>query len=205
MKDNQLGGNGLQKYFAEQAAISGQALSEQVADMLAHLFKQTVYPRGSHVVLPGQRLDANVLFVYSGLLRIYTIQDDGKELNKGFILPGSLAGSLIAGEADWPMPYGIQALEDSRVYTANPERVSELIGQHPALQSLFRSLQSQLAAYKARRAAALQSLSAAERYEYFVREEQPLARKLPAYHVASYLGMSEVTLSRLRNNTPGVS
>lgn len=112
------------------------------------------------------------------------------------MVPHTLAGGVVAGTVGWPAPYGIQALADS-VIGVEPFKNSFKPGR--SMQAVLNAFQSDLAAYKSQRLAAFQTLDARGRYEHFLRTEPELAQQLPAYHVASYLGMSEVTLSRLRH------
>ena len=97
-----------------------------------------------------------------------------------------------------PAPYSVQALEPTVALSAAWADLEALYDRHPALERLGRRIAERIAVKKELRERALLELTATERYQAFVRDEPALFARLPLYHVASYVGVTEVSLSRIR-------
>jgi CRP-like cAMP-binding protein len=139
-----------------------------------------------------------VYFVATGLLRLYYTDREGREWNKAFIGDGGFAGSIAAGLLGVPAPYSIEALNASVVLSASWDALESLYDAHPALERLGRRIAEQIVVEKELRERAFLELDATERYEAFLQDKPDLAAQLPLYHVASYIGVTEVSLSRIR-------
>jgi len=180
------------------ALLAGSAApAPALAAELEAAFQPRSLARRQGWVAPGEALPL-VLFVVRGLLRFYAVDAEGAEWNKGFAAERDLTGPFVTGAADWPAPHGVQALEATRLLVCERGRFEALVRRDPALE---RRLSAQVAALlerKARRLLSFQQEDAAGRYRAFLAGEPELARRLPQLHVASYLGISEVSLSRLR-------
>ena len=179
------------------AARAWAPLSDAEADRLAAAFDERTAEAGEAVALPGD--DAHdVLFVAEGLLRFYYPADDGRQSNKAFVAEGEFAGALAAGALGVPLLYGIEALEPTRYLAAPFARWTALVESGPALERLGRKLAEHLLVRKERAARGLRLQSAAERYVALLSERPDLVQRVPQYHLASYLGMTSVHLSRVR-------
>ncbi|WP_414588554.1 Crp/Fnr family transcriptional regulator [Scytonema sp. PCC 10023] len=124
--------------------------------------------------------------------------DDGMESNKAFIAENTFAGSLAAYNLDLPIVYGVQALEPTMLLTASFSDFVALFDQHPIFDRLGRKLAEWLLIRKELRARSLLQQQATERYLDFVKQYPDLVKRVPQYHIASYLGITEVSLSRLK-------
>jgi CRP-like cAMP-binding protein len=104
--------------------------------------------------------------------------------------------SLMSGE---PAKLNIDAVEDCEVVLLTRQHFDLICQQIPAFNNMVNTiLQS---AYNAlqNRVLAIVSLSASEKYEYFLQRYSDLALRIPQSMIASYLGMAPETLSRARN------
>jgi CRP-like cAMP-binding protein len=185
-------------YRQLRAALEQWApLLEPQWQALRSIFQPRTARAQEHVVLPGADTH-ELLFVASGLVRFYYLADDGLESNKAFIVENQFAGSLAAFTLDLPLLYGVQALEPSTLLLARYADWTALYDQHPAFDRLGRKLAEWLLIGKEIRTRSLLQQSAAERYQEFVRHYPHLVERVPQYHIASYLGVTEVSLSRLK-------
>lgn len=164
---------------------------------LAACFRPVDRGRAQHLVLPGAPMQ-NVFFVARGLLRMYYLDADGRSWNKSFVQEGYFAGAFSSYLLGLPAPFGIEALEPTSVLAARWADVEALFDRHPALERLGRRFAEWLLVRKELRERALLELDATARYEEFLRDHADVAGRIPNYHVASYLGVTEVTLSRIR-------
>ena len=185
------------------AARDWAPLSDLEAGVLEDAFATREVDRGEAVALPGSD-DHRVLFVEDGLLRFYYPTDDGRESNKAFVGQGEFAGALAAAGLGVPILYGIDALEDATVRTISVDNFRDLFDQSPAFERLGRRLAERILMRKERRARSLLLQSATERYVAFLEAEPGLAQRVPQYHIASYLGVTDVHLSRVRRELAAV-
>ena len=160
-------------------------------------FSEKAYAKGDHIAFAGAPL-RSVFFVAGGLLRLYYTDREGREWNKAFASEGGFTGSVASGLLGVPAPYAIEALEPSVVLVAGWDALETLYRKHASLERLGRRLAEQIVVKKELRERAFLELDATERYRAFVRDEPALSARLPLFHVASYLGVTDVSLSRIR-------
>lgn len=160
-------------------------------------FDRREFGQGDHIILAGDAFP-DAIFVTAGLLRLYYTDREGNEWNKAFAAAGGFTGSLASGLLGIPAPFSMQALEPTVVLAARWDALEALYERHPALERLGRRVAEQVVVKKEIKERAFLEHSATERYEAFVRNEPGLIGRLPLYHVASYIGVTEVSLSRIR-------
>ena len=180
-----------------EAARAWADLSDPQAAALAAAFDERTVAAREPVALPGATAH-EILFVVEGLLRFYYPADDGRESNKAFVAEGEFAGALAAAGLGVPLLYGIEALEPTRYLAIPYARFAALMDAEPAFERLGRKLAEHILMRKERRARSLLLEGAAERYAAFEAERPDLLQRVPLYHVASYIGVTEVSLSRIR-------
>lgn len=179
-------------------------LAETQWQQLAAIFRlRSVHDR-DYVLLPGAKMH-ELYFVCQGLLRFYYINEEGNEANKAFIPENTFAGSLAAFTLDAPVLYGVQALEPTTLLVARFSDFTSLYDQHPNFDRLGRKFAEFLLIRKELRARSFLQQQAKDRYLEFSRQHPDLLNRVPQYHVASYLGITEVSLSRLKNAPVPVS
>jgi len=140
-----------------------------------------------------------VAFVEKGLLRLYTINDKGSEHIMYFAFEGWWIAdqfSFLTGE---PSEYNIDALEDSELLLLTKQAEDQMLEKIPKFERYFRILlQNSLIATQKRLASSF-SQSAEERYNELVKScPDTLPQRIPQHMLASYLGITPETLSRIR-------
>ena len=179
------------------AAERWTPLDEAQQRTLADAFAIREVEAQAHLVLPGAT-DHDVLFVARGLLRFYYPADDGRESNKAFVAEGEFAGALAAANLGLPLLYGVQALEPTTVLATPYTDFVALMEADPAFERLGRKLAELILTRKELRTRSLLLQSARERYLDFVAQHPGLVQRVPLYHIASLLGVTDVHLSRVR-------
>lgn len=140
-------------------------------------------------------------FVQKGLLRSYTINEKGQEHINQFAFEGwwiSDQFSFLTGE---PSKYNIEAMEDCELVLLSKPAEEELLEKIPKFERYFRILlQNNLIATQRRLVSSL-SQTAEERYNELITDcPTTLPRRVPQHMLASFLGITPETLSRIRKN-----
>lgn len=138
-----------------------------------------------------------IYFVKKGVLRIYYYKDD-IDITESFEFEYAIvarAESLFSGK---PSRKGIQALEDTELIAIHSNALFALYDTYPDLERLFRKIFEQAYVKTIQRLESLQFHSAEERYQQLIEEQPNVIRRIPLKFIASYLGITQVSLSRIR-------
>lgn len=160
-------------------------------------FRVRSFQEREPVISAGDRV-GHLLFVLDGLARYYYLDPDGREHNKSFATRGqvlSSVSSLISGQ---PSPFHVQALTPLRCLSISHRDMIDLSESHAAWNRVRITLLEQLVIKKEQREADFLLLSAEARYRKFLAHFAHLEHQLPNFHIASYIGVTEVGLSRIR-------
>ncbi len=168
-------------------------------DGILSLFGTRVLQRGEYFLRAGDQ-SRELAFVNSGLLRFFYQTAAGKEVNQSFIPGNQFATAYSAFLTEMPARFSIQALEESHLLVADLRPVLELCDRHRCWERLGRLLAEQLYIKKETREAEFLLDDAETRYRNFQSAYPGLESRLAQYHVASYLGITPVALSRIRRH-----
>ncbi len=160
-------------------------------------FELNTFDKKQNFFSAGDSSD-KVHFLLDGLARFYYTNDEGKERIKSFGKPFCSVTSLPSLIDGSPAPFGAQAITDCTCLTINYSLMKELNAIYPCWAKLTLSLFEQLVKQKDIRIEELLMRSASERYLIFLEEYGALVDLIPNYQIASYLGITEVALSRIR-------
>lgn len=138
-------------------------------------------------------------FIAEGCLRRYTVDNDGIEHIIQFTPENWWTGDRKSLMEGTPSQFYIDAIEASTVVLIKNEDFSRLCVQIPAFNDLVNSiLQKSLNASQERILAAI-SLSAEEKYLHFLSSFPQLSNRIPRHMLASFLGITPESLSRIKN------
>ena len=173
------------------------ALAPDALRALAQGFAPFTCDKGTPLLREGE-VWRQVLWIERGALRLFFNRRDGREFNKNFYLEGALLCPLTPAMWDAPSLFEIGALEPSTVWRADAARWREQLGAHAQWEPLCTELLARLVSHKLQREHDLLTLDALRRYAAFVAREPQLAERVPLLHLASYLGITDVSLSHIR-------
>lgn len=173
-------------------------LSDLQWQTFSGMFTQRSARAGEQLLYPGAS-QHELWFVCDGLLRFYYVGENGAESNKAFVTNG-FAGPLAASALGLPVIYGVEALKDSVLLAADFVSFRMLFDEHPVFERFGRKLAELLLTRKELRTRSLLQQSATERYLTFKQIHPDLLALVPQYHIASYLGITEASLSRIKRN-----
>jgi CRP-like cAMP-binding protein len=141
-----------------------------------------------------------VAFAEKGMLRAYTVDEKGGEHVIQFAFEGwwiSDQFSFLTGE---PSIYNIDALEDSELLLLTKQSEEELMEKIPRFERFFRILLQNNLINTQRRLVGSLSKSAEERYFDLIESCPTIPQRVPQHMMASFLGITPETLSRIRKN-----
>lgn len=173
------------------------ALGEEAATAAAPLFRRGRFARHHRLLAQGERWD-EALLVEAGLLRLYFLCPDGREFNKNFYAEGALLCPLTPSMWQEPSLFGIATLEPATVWRAPAGPLREALALAGHWERLRAEWLGRLVTHKLQRESDLLTLDGRSRYLAFCRQHPTIAARVPLVHLASYLGMTDVYLSRLR-------
>lgn len=166
-------------------------------DFFTQIISQRNISKHNHFVKAGEAPES-VAFCVKGLFRLYYTTPDGNEFNKNFCSKGDFVTSYSALLQNSPSHLSIQALSDSLLIIFPFREFQALYTRHACWERLGRIIAENLFLHKEMREQELLMLSAEDRYRLFMKRLGPMSKQIPQYHIASYLGITPVALSRIR-------
>src|SRR3972149_5408401 len=139
-----------------------------------------------------------ICFVNSGCLREYKIDNKGAEHIIQFAIEDWWVSDLNSFLSGLPASYNLDALQDSEVLLLNRSARETLLDNCPKMERFFRMLLEANYVATQQRVAGSLSDSAEERYFKFIKTYPKLFEKVPQNQIASYLGITPQSLSRIR-------
>ncbi|VAW90819.1 hypothetical protein MNBD_GAMMA22-289 [hydrothermal vent metagenome] len=170
-------------------------INSKELNRLLNLFELQKYQNKTHIVKPSEA-NNTLFFIISGLVRYYYLTDDGKEWNRAFLAEGMMSTSLAGGLKSIDH-YGIQVIEDSEILLADFSEFQLLFNDNPMIERLQRKLIENILITKMNRERSFLQSSAKQRYIDFVEQYPEIFQRVTQYHLASYLGITEASLSRI--------
>jgi CRP-like cAMP-binding protein len=152
-----------------------------------------------HFLIKQGQTAREVYFLLSGCCRLY-YETDGDEKTTYFFFENNLVGDYLGCLTGNPSTMSIQALEDCTLLCFRYEALTTLYDQFPVYQIFGRKLAEYLFAGLDMRLAELLTLSPEQRYIKFINTsiKRKIIERIPQQYIASYLGITPVSLSRIR-------
>ena len=174
-------------------------ISHESWEAAKSLFHIHHFEKNTHVIEMDDTV-TELFFMISGLARYYYLTQEGKEFNKSFQTTGNVLTSISSLVEDKPSPFFIQTMLPTKCLSISYENLKSLGEKHPQWNRLNFSLLELVLIRKESREADFLLLDATQRYEKFLNEFSHVVDQIPNYHIASYLGITEVQLSRIRSH-----
>lgn len=151
------------------------------------------------ILIDPNKSNENIYFVEKGIARAYIIAD-GKEMTSWFSKEGDLLYSTNSfhGNVKGYEDETVQMLEDSTLYYMPISKLNELCFNNIEIANWLRMVHQNAFVQVERRLINRLYMSAEERYNDFLDKNIELFQRVNLGHIASYLGMSHVTLCALR-------
>lgn len=182
---NQLLGPEIQIPDAEYAGLSAS-------------FVRRDFPAKHTLVRAGDLWD-RIFYIHQGIVRLFYTDPDGKEFNKGFFMEGQFLWPVAPSARQKASLFSIAALDPLTVSVCGFSRFHDWLVRQGAWERFALPTAEAFAEEKFLREYEFLIHSPADRYLAFCKAHPALARRLPDYHLASYLGITNVSLSRIKS------
>lgn len=150
-------------------------------------------------LLKAGDVEKNMWWIASGAVRMF-YENDGEEIDTQFSFENTFVTSCASLLSHTPSIYSIQALENTTVLAISHENLDQFYDRSKNAERLGRlSLERQFLA-KEERDRSLRADSATDRYLQLLQSQRDLAQRVPQKYIASYLGITPESLSRIRKN-----
>jgi CRP-like cAMP-binding protein len=139
-----------------------------------------------------------VAFVSKGCLRLYSLDDEGKEHINRFAVEGWWITDMESLKAHVPAAANIDALEDSELLLLDHASFEELTVGSPAWGQYYTRVLENVYKDALARVSDFVGVSAEDRYLHFLKMYPDLFQRIPLHQIAAYLGVTPQSLSRIR-------
>jgi CRP-like cAMP-binding protein len=172
-------------------------ISAEAQLALEECFEQAILPKNEFLLTEGKTC-RHLYFLESGAVRgFYNL--DGKEITHWFGFENDFVTSFHSFTTGQPAVENIQLLEGSILWSINKESITRLLGQYHEIERVVRIAYEKYYIRLEERFVNAQFKTAAERYENLLEQTVHILERVPLGYVASYLGISQETLSRIRS------
>lgn len=165
-------------------------------DLFLSRFERVEVRKGA-VVVHAEKIERYVYFIEQGIARAYHETDKG-ERTIWFGEAGGIMLSFLSFFKNQAGYESVEVLEDSILYRISSAHLQELYNQHLPIANWGRKFAEQELLLTEQRFMDLQFKTATERYQDLMKHSPTILQRVQLGHIASYLGITQVSLSRIR-------
>lgn len=173
-------------------------IPESAVSDFAGRFVRRSYAANETLTRAGDLWD-KVFFIHQGIIRLFYADASGREFNKGLFLEGQFLWPVAPSARVEKSLFTIATLEAVEASVCGFEPFYRWLRSHGFWERFALPHAEALAEDKFAREYEFLMHTPQERYLAFCKKNPALAQRLPAYHLASYLGMTDVSLSRIKS------
>jgi len=184
--------NELLDYFKKNVSIS-----DEIENKLKEIITEKKLVKGE-LILSDDSIKKEHIFVASGCLRSFYKTENGKEHTIQFAIKNWWISDYITLYTNNKSVVSIESVTHSKVLVIDNSKVEEFYNDYPQFETFQRkNFEKRIAALQ-NRILSLLTLSASEKYNQFIKDYAAFEKIIPNYQIASYLGITPQSLSRIR-------
>jgi CRP-like cAMP-binding protein len=174
-------------------------MSSSSAGLIASKFESKTFERDEYVLKAGS-ICGKSYFIESGIFRCYAYDFDGNEVTTAFYTNNDYATDMLSFFTQSPAKEYIQAITECETWFITYRDMQEIFHEIPEFREYGRlNIVNQYSLLKERMLSALQK-KAEERYIDLVNSHPEIFQHVPLKYIASYLGITDTSLSRIRKD-----
>lgn len=171
--------------------LSGEELSP-----FLDKFREQKIKKGKHILKPGQTCNY-IAFIQQGCFRVYYYDINNREIITWFSFPEMVITDLLGFYTTGKAQFFVEALEDSIIYKITKQDLESLYEEYPIYRDFGRKFAEEALTMLMKRTMSLHTKSPEERYKELL-QIPDFIQKIPLKYLASYLGVTDTSLSRIR-------
>ncbi len=173
------------------------ALSKNAEAYLASISHEKTFQKGDLLITPNHKVN-KVYYVINGCLRSFIIDKNGKEHTLQFAIKDWWISDYIALYNNDLSSLYVECLTASTVIELDAKKLEATFTLHPEIEPFKRQLFERHIVSLHQRILNQMQLTAAERYDLFLKQYPEIEKYTRNYHIASFLGITQESLSRIR-------
>ena len=171
-------------------------LTDECQQEFSNSSKISILQKGTTLVKEGQYSD-KTFFIIEGCARAYYLKD-GKDISDWFAFENDFISSINSFFQDIPSPHYIELLEDSILLEISRKDVELLSAKYHEFERLSKIIIIKTMLQLQERISSMQFHSAEQKYENLLSIRPNITQRIALTHIASYIGITLETLSRIR-------
>lgn len=172
------------------------SLSEEEKLAIVEAIPIKSFEKGTYLLKQGQ-VARNSFFVIEGCIREYELLD-GEERTTAFYTEEDAVANFSSMSSQSPSKQNWVCVERTTLTVLNVEKEEQLYQRFPRFETFCRTGMEQMMGAKQEQMARFMGMKPEQRYQILMEERPDLLNRVPQYQLASYLGISPETLSRIR-------
>ncbi len=178
------------------------SLNEKQIDLIREKIQSKKLEKGQYFLQAGQ-LAKEVGFVIEGVFRIFYFDKHGNEITRYFIEENNFIVDMNSYQAGLPGTEYIQAVTDSELVVIRKQALEELSATIIGWDSIVSKITAKALTEKVMKVSLMMPEEARARYELFLDKYPNLVNRIPLQYIASYIGITKSSLSRIRKEISG--
>ena len=174
-------------------------LTDAEAALLCDKLKELKVPKGRIILSAGQSVP-HQYYVHSGCLRTYFLDSSGKEHTIQFAVSDWWISDYTAFFTGEKSILYIECIQDAVIYQISKDTMEKLYQEVPLIETFFRIKMERFFASFQKRILSDLAMSASEKYTRSLKTYPKIEQSIKNYHLASYLGITTESLSRIRKD-----
>jgi len=177
---------------------NGVGISSEQFDNLSGYFEQSLLKKGQFLLRVGETC-RHMYFINTGCIRFYATNQEGHEMTRYFAFENKFGTALTSFIDEKPSMEFMQSAIRSEVLIIKRQDFYHLVDEMPEISSVYRNMLEQAYIMSQQRIYGFQGYSALERLKWLMAHHPKILSKLSSKVIASYLGVTQYTLSRLKS------
>lgn len=182
-----------------QIIFKNISFSKEDVDFVNAKFERIFLKKGDFLLYPNVKA-TNQYYVLNGCLRSFFVNSLGKDHTTQFAIEDWWISDYTSFFTSEKSVMSIECLQDAEIYKLTREDMNVLCETFPKIEHFFRAKMEKAFAAFQKRILDYLSLTAAERYLGFLKDYPQIVQCVKNYHIASYLGITTESLSRIRKS-----
>ena len=187
----------VQLYLNSYKKISPELTDEELEFVKSNI--SILKLKKKQIFIHENEIQKSIAFIYSGLIRSYFIDENGKEINNAFFSENEFVTDYLSFIKQQKTKYTFECLEDCILISIPFETVETAFDKYKNFANFGRKIAEWALENRKKKYESFLFETAEERYLRFIAENRPILNRISLSHLASYLGIERQSLSRIRS------